>query len=299
MIRLFLFLLIFEVFNPLKVLSEESYKPYRESEKMNFLELKEFMQKEFEKTPDEILKDPNYSKIMKEYIDYILYLGTLEMPKNPADRTPLDLIKTLPDISYEARVELIPCLIEANKLKGIELIESANKSLEIQSNWFAFDCRGRGQYNLGNNQAAIKDYTLSLNLMPKYYLPMAAETFNAMGLAKYEIEQYEDAIADINSAIVLASILKKPKANYFYNRGLVITIMMLSKDEKDIKLLKKVLMDLSRSIDLNPNVAEAYYLRALIREELEPENKEKICIDVNRTNELGLRHNELSEFCSS
>ena len=36
-----------------------------------------------------------------------------------------------------------------------------------------------------------------------------------------------------------------------------------------------------------------------ILEELEPENKEKICIDVNRTNELGLRHNELSEFCSS
>ena len=80
---------------------------------------------------------------------------------------------------------------------------------------------------------------------------------------------------------------------------LVITMMMLSKDNMDIKLLKKVLMDLSRSIDLNPYFAEAYYLRALIRKELEPENKEKICIDVNRTNELGLRHNELSEFCNS
>ena len=285
-------------FLPLEILSEEKYTPYKDSEIINIRDFVDLINQEYQKTPEEILSDPYMRKYINDFLGWLKYMNNLDIPKNTEERTPEDLIKVYPDIPTKAALELLPCMISWDESKGNQIIEAGNKSLEIAENWFAYQCRGLGNYYLGKNIEAIKDLKKSLEMMPKYYLPVGAETFNYLALAKYELKEYKDAIADINGAITVSAIIKKPKGRFFHNRGLF--LYMASNEEPKYKIarLKQASKDFSQSIKLqHAQLANSHYLRAMTNYQLNKNDKKIICDDISKAEKLGLRSDFLKYSC--
>tara|TARA_B100000886_G_scaffold335548_1_gene292794 strand:+ start:47 stop:952 length:906 start_codon:yes stop_codon:yes gene_type:complete len=289
---------IFGTFLPLEILSEEKYTPYKDSETVEVEEFIDLINKEYRKSPEEILSDPYMAKYINDFIDWTNYLNALDLPEKTSDRTPKDLIKVYPDIPTKAALELLPCMISWDESKGNQLIEAGNKSLEISPNWFAYQCRGLGNYYLGKNIEAIKDLKKSLEMMPKYYLPVAAETFNYMALSKYELKEYKDAITDVNGAIAASALIKDPKGRYFHNRGLF--LYMASDEEPKYKVarLKQARKDFSNAIKLKSIVRpNSYYLRAMTNYQLNKNDKKIICDDLFKAEQLGIENDFSKSFC--
>ena len=231
-----IYIFIFGTFLPLETLSEEKYTPYKDSETVGVEKFIDLINKEYRKTPEEILSDPYMAKYINDFIDWINYVNALDLPKKESDRTPEDLIKIYPDIPTKAALELIPCLARSNQIKPNVLIYAGNNSLELSPNWFAYQCRGLGKYLSEDYSSAITDFKRSLEMMPKYYLTLAGETFNYMALSKYELKQYKDAITDVNGAIAASALIKDPKGRYFHNRGLF--LYMASDEEPKYKVAR-------------------------------------------------------------
>lgn len=289
---------IFGLFTTLEVLSTEKYTPYKDSEKIEIRDLVDLINKENNKTPEEILDDPYMRKYINDFLGWLKYIKDLDVPDKSSDRTPEDLIKVFPDIPTKAGLELIPCLIRNNENKPFELIESSNKSLSISPNWFAYQCRGLGKYISGEYVSAIKDFNRSLEMMPKYYLNMAAETMNYMSLSKYELKEYKDAIADINGSIAISAIIKQPKGRYFHNRGLFLYAASDQEPNSKKARQKQASKDFSKAIRLRSTVLpNSYYLRALVDYELGVKTDDLICDDISKAAELGLKSDIFNDIC--
>ena len=289
---------IFGLFNTSALLSTEKYIPYEDSEKIDLRDFVDQINKEYEKTPEEILDDPYMVKYINDFLGWLKYINDLDIPEKSSDRTPEDLIKVFPDIPTKAGLELIPCLMRSNENNSNKLIESSNKSLAISPNWFGYQCRGLGKYISGEYDSSIKDFNRSLEMMPKYYLTMAAETMNYMSLAKYELKEYKDAIADSNGAIAISALIKKPKGRYFHNRGLFLYAASDQEPKYKIARKKQASKDFSRAIKLGSTVLpNTYYLRALVDYEIGIRDEFLICEDVYKANELGLKSDLFNDIC--
>jgi tetratricopeptide (TPR) repeat protein len=71
--------------------------------------------------------------------------------------------------------------------------------------------RGLAKYDLGNRKEAIADYDRAIDINPKY-----AEAYNNRGNAKDDLGNRKEAIADYDRAIAI-----DPKfAEAYYNRGI-------------------------------------------------------------------------------
>ena len=82
------------------------------------------------------------------------------------------------------------------------------------------------------------------------------ESFFDQGLAKFQLGQYQDAIADFDQAIQL----QPDNADAYYNRGLA---------KLHLEQFEATILDYDRAVQLQPDNANAYYNRGLAKFHLE------------------------------
>ncbi len=109
----------------------------------------------------------------------------------------------------------------------------------------AFDAYERGDY-----QQAIEDYTRSLEIGGYY----EAFAHHNRGLAYYNLERYEEALADFDAAIALDSAY----AHAYYMRGL--TYQKLDRHELALE-------NFNRAIELDPENSNFWLVRGIFYEE--------------------------------
>ncbi|MCG6137245.1 MAG: tetratricopeptide repeat protein [Nostoc sp. LLA-1] len=106
---------------------------------------------------------------------------------------------------------------------------------------------GVRNYQAGNYQAAVADFTLAIELDPENAL-----VYNKRGNAFYKLGDYQQAKADSSKAITL----NPQNASAYYDRGF--SLYALGK-------YKEAIADYSKAIELNSKNAYAYYGRGLAR----------------------------------
>ena len=128
----------------------------------------------------------------------------------------------------------------------IEAISAYDQAIRIDpKDAAAYNNRGIAKDDLEQYQDAIKDYNEAIRLDLKY----AAAYYNR-GIAKANLKQYQDAIKDYNEAIRL-----DPKyAAAYYNRG-------NAKD--DLEQYQAAIEDFNEAIRLEPKFAAAYNNRGI------------------------------------
>ena len=114
----------------------------------------------------------------------------------------------------------------------------------------AFNTTGFAKYELKQYEAAIADYDKAIALDPTL-----AHAFSNRGLAKCELKQCEAAIADFNKAIALDPTL----AIAFSNRGLAKHVL---------KQYEAAIADFNKAIALDPALALAFNNRGFAKYEL-------------------------------
>ena len=114
----------------------------------------------------------------------------------------------------------------------------------------AFYDSGNSKYDLKDYEGAIADYNQAIKLKSDY-----AEAYNNRGIAKGNLKDYEGAIADFNQAIKLNPDFAKT----YSNRGLA---------KHYLKDYQRAIADFNQAIKLNPDLPEAYNNRGNSKENL-------------------------------
>jgi tetratricopeptide (TPR) repeat protein len=120
-------------------------------------------------------------------------------------------------------------------------LEYANQALALEPrNAWAYQLRGVARYNLGQKQEAIADYDEAIRLDPK-----SAPAYNNRGVARKSVGQYNEALADYNAAIRL----DRDYAAAYNNRGIV---------RRKLGQHQEALTDFNAALRLDPEYARAY-----------------------------------------
>lgn len=111
--------------------------------------------------------------------------------------------------------------------------------------------RAQAKYNLNDYQGAIADYTEAISLKSDF-----VNAYSNRGLAKYNLDDYQGAIADYNKAISLKSDI----GEVYFNRGLA---------RGKLEDYQGALVDFTKANKLKPDNAEIYYNRGLTKGKLQ------------------------------
>ena len=106
----------------------------------------------------------------------------------------------------------------------------------------AYNNRGKAYYALGNYQQAVKDLTKAIELNPE-----AVKGYHNRGKAYYALGNYQQAVKDLTKAIEL-----NPRAVTYYYRGKIYA---------DMGKEQRALNDLNKAIEYSPGNALAYKTR--------------------------------------
>ncbi|MDR2906281.1 MAG: tetratricopeptide repeat protein [Helicobacteraceae bacterium] len=132
----------------------------------------------------------------------------------------------------------------------------------------AYNYRGYMYYELQNYDQAIADYTKAIELDPDG----RALYYNNRGFAYNELKNYKQAIADFTKAIAL----NPENAPAYYSRG---------NAYNKLKNYKQAIADFTKAIELDPNHSFAYNNRAVAHYELKNYNKARK--DAKKACEIG------------
>ncbi len=134
-----------------------------------------------------------------------------------------------------------------------EIVSVSTKFISLETNQkkriIAYYSRGNAKYELGDYEAAVADFDKAIQLESDYDV-----AYYKRGNAKYELGDYKDAIADYDKAIQLAGnyvIAYHKRGNAKYELG----------DYKD------AVADYDKAIQLNPNYDVVYYSRGKVKYE--------------------------------
>jgi tetratricopeptide (TPR) repeat protein len=114
----------------------------------------------------------------------------------------------------------------------------------------AFYDSGNSKYNLKDYQGAIADYNQSIALKPAF-----ADAYYGRGSSKHLLEDYEGAIADYNQSIAL----KPAFADAYYGRG---------NSKNNLGDYQGAISDYDQAITLKPAFADAYLSRGIAKNNL-------------------------------
>ena len=110
--------------------------------------------------------------------------------------------------------------------------------------------RGNKKYDLGQYDAAIADYNIALLIKHDFAL-----AYFSRGNAKDELRQYRDAIADYDEAIRI----KPDFVDAYNNRGI---------SKKNLGQYEAAIADYDIALRINPDDAEVYYNRGISKKNL-------------------------------
>lgn len=138
-------------------------------------------------------------------------------------------------------------LIDAKAYKeALSIFDGLIKSKKVSSG--TYFGRGRAYHELGNNQAALEDYKLSI-----IENPLNAKAHSNLGLVYGSLKDFNSAIKSFNRAIEI-----NPKYDHAYsNRGVA---KGASGD------INGAISDFTKSINSNPNFADAWANRGITLE---------------------------------
>ena len=124
----------------------------------------------------------------------------------------------------------------------------------------------------------------ALFLVSNVYGQTSKEYFNR-AVAKYNLLDYEGAIADYTKAIEL----NPNYAEVFFNRGMC---------KAFLQDFRGAIADCTKAIELNPNYAEAYFNRGVSKNFLG--QKDSGCLDFSKAGELGFAkaYESIQMFCN-
>ena len=181
---------------------------------------------------------------------------------------------------------------------------------EADDEAYAYASRGFARYNLGQNQSAIADYDIAININPN-----EAVSYYNRGLAKYGLGQYQSAITDYDRAIAInsndamvyvnrgackyelgqrqAAITDYDKAitidtnneQAYYNRGSI---------QAELRQEQAAIADFDKAIAIDPNFAQAYANRGIAKSELG--QKQAAISDLNLAAELFRQQNRIDDY---
>ncbi len=115
----------------------------------------------------------------------------------------------------------------------------------------AYNNRGLAKHDLERYEEAIRDYDKAIELQPDY-----AAAYHNRGLAKNSLQRYEEAIKDYDKVIEL----QPEDAEAYHNRGVA---------KYDLQRYEEAIADYDKAIELQPKLAKAYYNRGLAKHDLE------------------------------
>ena len=163
-------------------------------------------------------------------------------------------------------VRLAPIMRDLSPSNNAAVVPPTETSSLIDAA-LAFNTTGFAKYELKQYEAAIADYDKAIALDPTL-----AHAFSNRGLAKHVLKQYEAAIADFNKAIALDPTL----AIAFSNRGVA---------KYELKQYEAAIADFNKAIDLDPNDSDALVMRAMAAGYLG--DTQQMCRDFNAAAKLG------------
>ena len=131
--------------------------------------------------------------------------------------------------------------------------------------------RGFVNYNLGQMDNAISDFSKAIELNPKY-----KDAYNNRSIAYCQRNQFDKAIGDYTKAIDLDPLYTAA----YYNRGIAY---------ENLKQWDKALIDFTKAIELNPIYAEAYCNRGVANRNLG--NVENAIADYSKAIEINSTYN--------
>ncbi|MCF8277727.1 MAG: tetratricopeptide repeat protein [Flavobacteriales bacterium] len=128
--------------------------------------------------------------------------------------------------------------------------------------------RGQLHMRMNDQKSALKDYKKVVELDPSN-----VQLTWDIGRISYEAEEYVDALTYYSRAI---DELDKPEAQLFLIRG---------ETFEKLKNYEAAIVDYTRVIEMNPNLADAHYNRGQAKARLG--DTEKACVDWKKAAELG------------
>jgi tetratricopeptide (TPR) repeat protein len=220
-----------------------------------------------------------------------------------------DALRLVNDLLLKDNNDSYLLFIKANCLNDLEQLEEA---LEIYDNiisnrndfYLAYGARGIIFQKLGQKEKATNDLNYSLK-----YEKKNAILYTHRALIHIEDEDFESALADLNKALKIDNQLELARLNRAF------VLRMLGQKEKALKDIensaieielnaegylqigivyfknndnKKALEFYNKSIEIDPNLVEAIYSRALVYCKLE--EFEKSINDLNKSMELDNSH---------
>ena len=232
-------------------------------------------------------------KIEPDYAEAYLYRGLTYVDKNDADKAIED---------YNKAIDINPKNEEAYFVRGRayfakgstdQAISDYNKALEINPKYIQpYLSRGLINITKGNIEQAISDANKAVQIDPNI-----AAAHYILGLAYTNGDNMEYAISEYTKAI-------KINPNYieaYMNRGLAYAYNIVAKFKGDpnspnaygnigISLLDRkgfghAMADCNKAIELNPNYADVYIVRARIY--ILAKDFDKAWADVHKAEELG------------
>ena len=208
------------------------------------------------------------------------------------------------DKVFQSNQKLADCrkLYYNGDYRGV--IKLCDEAIKLNAkNEKAYALRGAIYKELKNFDAAISDLSKAIELNPDY-----AAAYNDRGTVYQELGNYAQALADYDKGVQL----DPNEAAGYVNRGMMYFVTSkfneaLADAEKALQLrdnfaeayalragaylelggveAERILDDLNRAIELNPNMTFAYYCRAIFWKAIGDEARSQA--DLNRARELG------------
>ncbi len=183
------------------------------------------------------------------FAEAFLYKGLAEIETGNYETALKDLTITIElDPGFSDQAHYFRGLTKYFQEAYIEAIDDLSIAIRMNPDFVAFYQRGKANLKLGEYRRSLQDFDIALRLNEEFH-----EGYLYRGICLYYLEEYEDAMNDLEMAKV--NLPANPKAFYYSGRVRL-----------KIKNSYVAIEDLDKAIELDPDFAQAYEARSQARQ---------------------------------